>query len=155
MAAHEPYLEAMMVLDGQERELGLSDSQLGLEEMVLGGWLSDTHIHSPPHPGFSLHFPAPPPPPKAHQALFPAALQIGRVEWEPHTEVDRCPISPKKKGHVPRGRKPASRRAIRVIGLTGRSCQWFPTPTVPPGSEDWGSKEPSLVQEKLSWCQMR
>lgn len=33
---------------------------------------------------------------------------------------------------MPRGHRPASRRAVRVIGLTGRSCQWFRAPTVPP-----------------------
>ncbi|KAF6114634.1 hypothetical protein HJG60_010595 [Phyllostomus discolor] len=145
----------MVILDGQERELGLSDSQLGLEEVVLGSWLADTHIHSPPYPGLSLHFPAPPPSPKAHQTLFPAALQIAGVECEPHTEVDRCPISPKRKGRMPRGHRPDSRRAVRVIGLTGRSCQWFRAPTVPPESEDWENEEPSVAQEKLSWCQMR
>lgn len=54
--AHEPYFGAIVVQDGQEKVLRLSDPHLGLEETALGGFLVPRY--PAPHPGLSPHFPA-------------------------------------------------------------------------------------------------
>lgn len=70
-----------MVFDGQEQELRLSDSLLGLEEMALGSSLMPTFTALPTLGSPCISLP-PSPPPKASQALFPAALRIGEAAFQ-------------------------------------------------------------------------
>lgn len=99
------------------------------------------------------------------QSLSSGGLSVSAtVRWTGAPSLQerkhRCPeatacLKEGSEGHRPPDGGPA--RAASQAGPASCSLpQAHPaTPTLPAGSEDWGSKEPSTAQEKLSWCQMR